>query len=188
MHTLSPQDDDDDFYDESESAAPTPLASSFPVPPAFPTLRPSLSVSVANANSNSNPINGHEAQHSFDADLNANANERATPMVKRYHAPGTSDSSRSTIAPLHFRGLSLEERIRQLRVLGVDVGVPGALGEGAMQERGPMANVVPVPVEKESDDESLCSGSYYSARSSFSSERVGLRCGEGESCGGEADW
>ena len=173
-------DEDDDSYDESESAAPTPLASSFPVPPAFPTLRSSLSVSAnGNSTTTSNLINDHEAQYPLDVNLNTtngnmnggDVNERTRPMVTRYHAPGTSDSAH-TVTPLHFRGLSLEERIRQLRVLGVGVGVPGgALGEGPMQERGPMANVVPSLVEKESDEESLCSGSYYSARSSFSSER-----------------
>jgi hypothetical protein len=103
---LSPEEVEDDDY-ESESAAPTPLASSFPVPPAFPTLPSSLGISLTNAN------------------------------------------AKTTLTPNPINEVQL---------------VAGSIKREA------------VVAEKESDDEgSLCSESYYSARSSFSSERDGVR-------------
>jgi len=111
-------------------------------------------------------------------DVNANDHARPGPAAVKYHAPGTGDSTRSarTITPLHFQGLNLEERIRQLRVLGVDAGgadTPDGVGrekERVMKEAAAVAEK-----EKGSDDEeSLCSEAYYSARSSFSSERGGV--------------
>lgn len=175
---LSPEEVEVDYY-ESESAGPTPLASSFPVPPAFPTLPSSLAISMTNANAKTTlipkPIS--EVQR-VDANMNGNLNEHARlgPAAVKYHAPGTGDSTHSsrTIMPLqHFQGLSLEERIRQLRVLGVD-----AAGEKKMEREGNVDVPAVATAEKEKDsdgDESLCSESYYSARSSFSSERDGVR-------------
>jgi len=181
---LSPEEVEDDYY-ESESAGPTPLASSFPVPPAFPTLRSSLSTSTSLSTSitNTNLITEvHPVAGNTDANVNANDNAndhaRPGPAAVKYHAPGTGDSTRSarTITPLHFRGLNLEERIRQLRVLEVDAaGADTPDSVGREKERGMKREAVAVvEKEKESDDEeSLCSEAYYSARSSFSSERVG---------------
>ena len=173
---LSPEEVEEDYY-ESESAGPTPLASSFPVPPAFPTLRSSFSTSITNTNL-INEVHTGNTDANVNTNDNANDHVRPGPTAVKYHAPGTGDSTRSarTITPLHFRGLNLEERIRQLRVLGVDAGGADTPdGVGRDKERGVKKEAVAmVEKEKESDDEeSLCSEAYYSARSSFSSERGG---------------
>ena len=173
---LSPEEVEEDYY-ESESAGLTPLASSFPVPPAFPTLRSSFSTSITNTNL-INEVHTGNTDANVNTNDNANDHVRPGPTAVKYHAPGTGDSTRSarTITPLHFRGLNLEERIRQLRVLGVDAGGADTPdGVGRDKERGVKKEAVAmVEKEKESDDEeSLCSEAYYSARSSFSSERGG---------------
>jgi hypothetical protein len=70
----------------------------------------------------------------------------------------------------------LEERVRQLRELGVGAvavaaGSEGLMGEKMKQEK---ATAAVVRAGKESDEESLYSDSFYSARSSFSSVRSGV--------------
>ncbi|KAF8174749.1 hypothetical protein BJ912DRAFT_43962 [Pholiota molesta] len=139
--TLSPA------YDSS--TLPTPLASSFPVPP---TTNPMVS--------------------SFGDALRvrlaaAGINSTAPKDAVAVKIPERKSSSASSSPPKGV-GLTFEERIRRLQELGMEAVVVRSVGHS------PNSSSVSKAVkerEKEKETESDCSDFYYSARSSFTSER-----------------
>ncbi|KAF8170398.1 hypothetical protein BJ912DRAFT_150607 [Pholiota molesta] len=139
--TLSPA------YDSS--TLPTPLASSFPVPP---TTNPMVS--------------------SFGDALRvrlaaAGINSTAPKDAVAVKIPERKSSSASSSPPKGV-GLTFEERIRRLQELGMEAVVVRSVGHS------PNSSSVSKAVkerEKEKEIESDCSDFYYSARSSFTSER-----------------
>ncbi|PPQ98082.1 hypothetical protein CVT26_003309, partial [Gymnopilus dilepis] len=123
----------------------TPSASAFPAPP--PLSYPSLAAAVVGGRSASSKT--------------AKEPEPARPSTTSSETSVSSVGTDETILP------SVEQRLRMRMRLGF--GLLGARAGGA----GANANGVLGAVESDhehEDGESLCSGTYYSARSSFSSE------------------
>ncbi|KAF8972527.1 hypothetical protein BDZ97DRAFT_838989 [Flammula alnicola] len=152
------------------SSSLTPTSSPVSSPSSQPTTRASSFPS-----SSSSPLmtsSSGEGLGARPAAPNATVTKKDSVKIgMKYQPPSTASSTSSkgsdtsvgstkTVVP------TVEQRIRQLRQLGVDAI--------AIRDAGIAASVKAVGVkekakETEMDTESLCSGTYYSARSSFSS-------------------